>query len=397
MRRLIRTYCWLVPGIIMLLSACDDPRQEAMQVKSRPLRIVEPVHPPKDSSLDRIASYLCGEKPAPDVENLPEKNWETFSEKVDASWQELEKARLSVMDEWVSDYFTHQIRDSLPVFYPFSGPDFLHAFHLFPEAKDYILLAKEEIGKIPDFADLSAEENMQYLNYVNFFLRDIYKRSYFITGRMQQDIGEGEFEGIMPVFYVFLHQTDHEILQVEYLKIDSSARARILTDSVWSGTEQGQAVRFTIRKKHADSPDVKSLTYLYCDISNEGFRNMPEIKRWLSRLDTCNTFVKSASYLMHYRTFSDIRNLVLNKSDAVFQDDTGIPFRHFDSKHWNITLFGAYQRPISDFGPYLMQHDLAAAFNDTSYQQRELPFSIGYHWTDRKQNYMLARKRLSDK
>jgi hypothetical protein len=391
----MRTYLWLIPGVIMLFTVCDDPRQEAMDVKSRPLRIVEPSHPPKDSSLDRIASYLCGEELAPAVENLPQKSWEAFSEKVDASWQELEKARLNAMDEWVSDYFTHQIRDSLTLFYPFSGPDFLHAFHLFPEANDYILLAREEPGKIPDFTSLSADENMQYLNYVNFFLRDIYKRSYFITGRMQEDIGKGEFKGIMPVFYVFLHQTDHEILQIEYLKIDSSGHARILPDSLWNGTEQGQAVRFTIRKNQADPFDVKSLTYLYCDISNEGFRNMPEIKRWLSRLDTCNTFVKSASYLMHYRTFSDIRELVLNKSVAVFQDDTGIPFRHFDISDWNITLFGAYQRPISVFGPYLMQHDLAAAYSDTNYHQRELPFSIGYHWTDRKQNYMLARKRVS--
>ncbi|MFP4664678.1 MAG: hypothetical protein ACLFM1_09650 [Bacteroidales bacterium] len=393
MRRLMRTYPWLIPAIIMLLTACDDPRQEALQVKSRPLRVVEPAHPPKDSTQDRIAAYLCGKTQAEAVSNLPQNEWNAFSENLSKNWQALETNRLSAMDEWVENYLYDQISDSLPLFYPFSGPDFLHAYHLFPNSENYILLAKEKIGKIPDFSSLSGDENAQYLHYLNYFLRDIYQRSYFITSRMQKDIGEGAFEGILPVFYVFLHQTGHEILKLEYLEIDSSGQSMVVPDSLWSGTQTGQGVRFTIRQAGAEPLDVKSMTYLYCDISNEGFRKQPEVKRWLNRMETGNTFVKSASYLMHYRTFSDIRNLILNKSEAVFQDDTGIPFRHFDKDNWNFTFFGTYQPPISDFGPYLMQNDLAAAFEDTSYQHSNLPFSIGYHWTNRKQHYILAKKK----
>ena len=51
----------------------------------------------------------------------------------------------------------------------------------------------------------------------------------------------------------------------------------------------------------------------------------------------CNTFIKSASYLMHYRSFTDIRNIILSKSLTIFQDDTGIPYKYFSDSDWNIS------------------------------------------------------------
>ena len=38
------------------------------------------------------------------------------------------------------------------VFYPFSGPDFINVFALYPRAKTYLLIALEPVGKMPDFS-----------------------------------------------------------------------------------------------------------------------------------------------------------------------------------------------------------------------------------------------------
>ena len=63
----------------------------------------------------------------------------------------------------------------------------------------------------------------------------------------------------------------------------------------------------------------------------------------------CNTFVKSASYLMHYRSFNMIREIVLEKSISLFQDDTGIPFKYMKNRDLNVQCFGKYVKPIKDF------------------------------------------------
>ena len=63
----------------------------------------------------------------------------------------------------------------------------------------------------------------------------------------------------------------------------------------------------------------------------------------------CNTFVKSASYLMHYKSFQKIREIVLNKSLTIFQDDTGLPFKHVNNENWTVKCYGSYVKPIADF------------------------------------------------
>jgi hypothetical protein len=81
---------------------------------------------------------------------------------------------------------------------------------------------------------------------------------------------------------------------------------------------------------------LKNVTYFYADISNDGFAKNPVFLQYLKTTRKCNAFIKSASYLSHYETFSNIRDLVLDKADAVLEDDTGIPYRYFldDYNHY---------------------------------------------------------------
>ena len=103
-----------------------------------------------------------------------------------------------------------------------------------------------------------------------------------------------------------------------------------------------------------------------------------------------NTSVKSASYLMHYDSFTSIKNVVLDKSYSIFQDDTGIPFIHVDNENWNVKCYGSYVKPIKDFEKnydIIYQEDLAREYRKGS---TNLPFSLGYHWRDAsEQNQML--------
>jgi hypothetical protein len=106
------------------------------------------------------------------------------------------------------------------------------------------------------------------------------------------------------------------------------------------------------------------------------------------------TFVKSASYLMHDYTFSTVRDLILNKSTVVLQDDSGIPFKYFyPNKGWHEQLYGSYIKPISMF-TYRLQNDLKKYYNTppTSTQVKKLGFGIGYSYKDGNSVFMLFTK-----
>src|SRR5690554_3722749 len=145
---------------------------------------------PKDTSLDQIAALLAGDNANAFKNIFTDKMtfWNNYKASIDTPWQKITETRLSKMDKWTKDEICTKINDTALVFYPFSGPDFLNAFHLFPNANDYILVAKEKLGNIPDLYSMTEEDLDSYLNAVNFGLRDIYQRSYFITLNMDQDL-----------------------------------------------------------------------------------------------------------------------------------------------------------------------------------------------------------------
>jgi hypothetical protein len=113
----------------------------------------------------------------------------------------------------------------------------------------------------------------------------------------------------------------------------------------------------------------------------------------MTNLGDVNSFVKAASYLMHYKTFSEIRNVILDHSVVHIQDDTGIPFKYFDTEKSTIRLYGKYVTPVKDFSESLFQEDLDSAFNNSSYYAGKLPFSMGYHWGSKDQNQMVVLRK----
>jgi hypothetical protein len=310
--------------------------------------------------------------------------WNEFSGEINDDFAKIKSERLMKMSQWSQSSFIDKSIDTSLVFYPFSGPDFLHAYYLYPNANEYILLALEKVGNIPNWKEIGPKASIEYLENTNNFLRDIYLRSYFITKHMQIDIREEKkISGVLSSLYWFLSRTDHQLMNVERVTLDS--QGKLITKDKEDGLD---GVRFSFVKK--GEKEIKRLTYFSCDISDDGFaKKNPELFIYLNNMRACNTFVKSASYLMHYGSFKNIRNVVLDKSLTIFQDDTGIPYKYVANDDWNIRCFGSYVKPIKDFehNTSLYQNDLATRYKGAT---EKLPFSLGYHWKNAfEQNQML--------
>ena len=346
---------------------------------------------PKDTVYDQLASLLSGDDATRFNDTFAQSDfWKDYKVSIDTPWQRIQTERLDLIYHWSDTAVKPQINDTSLLFYPFSGPDFLHSYYLFPNANEYIFIAMEKLGTIPALHKSSSEQIKSYLDATNFALRDIYKRSYFITGNMEQDLRKQQVDGVLPVLLVFLHKTGHEIYDFGYYRLNNDAKTFTEIQKPTNTLDQVECIRFLILKKGDNK--LKTFTYFYADISDSGFAKSKVLKTYLDNMRACNAFIKSASYLSHYGTFSNIRDLVLLKSDAVLEDDTGIPYRYFTSDKWNHNFFGVYVKPIADFpNSYLYQKDLAAAYDSAG--PRPLPFSLGYHWRTGEQNWLLFVKK----
>ncbi|MBI3220905.1 MAG: hypothetical protein HYZ44_15425 [Bacteroidetes bacterium] len=343
----------------------------------------------KDTVLDNAARFIAGlpQLSESSFKKLEaDKYWKEYQASMDANWKKMYDSRLSKMKAWEESTFSKSIHDSLTLFYPFSGPDFLHAFYLFPRAKTYVMAALEPIREVVPLDTISEKNRDAFLDSLGVSLRDIFNKSYFITTHMEKDLKQ--VKGVLPPLYFFIERSGHELLSQKFITLDDVGNeVEIKGNQIhWKKTP---AVKLVFRDRATQ--EVKTLYYFSVSISNGGLKDRPNFISFVNNHAPFNTFVKSASYLMHKDVFTEIKKLIIANSNHVFQDDTGIPYKNFKNKlEWSGTFYGDYIKPVKDFSSELYQADLDSAYKAGG--KKDLPFSLGYHWSTKKQNYMLFSK-----
>ena len=96
---------------------------------------------------------------------------------------------------------------------------------------------------------------------------------------------------------------------------------------------------------------------------------------------------------MHEDSFSTVRKFLLDESQFILQDDSGVPVRYFDRSKWSLFFFGNYVGTMRAFNKYF-QPDLRDI-----YAGHTLPmqFGIGYRTSDAQAGQMLAIRGGSSK
>jgi hypothetical protein len=343
----------------------------------------------RDLELDYTGRFLAGfnQTSSNAFSKLEDdKFWQEYKLMMDSSWTRMTRDRLNKMRDWEESHLGNQINDTLPLFYPFSGPDFLHANLIYPKTKTFVLAALEPIIELPHMSELSLKERDVYLDTLANSLRDIFQKSYFITTHMTSDFKK--VKGVLPLLYVFMERSGYELLTSKFIYIDSTGVEKEV-DAKKQHWKKTPGVKITFRDR--TTKEVKTLYYFSISISNQGLQERPEFDKFIKSFGPVNVFVKSASYLMHISLFTDIKKLIFSQANSIFQDDTGIPYRDFKrKKDWSVTLYGEYVKPISDFVADTYQADLDSAYKKI--KTEVLPFSLGYHWRNQKQNYLLIKK-----
>jgi hypothetical protein len=367
--------------VALALLSCNQKPQKVVETAAP-----KPFSMPFDTVTEDIVSFIAGMPHGKSLcfERLDTvSKWKQFSYRIDSGFQDLDTSRFIRMEKWADSELVN-CHASTTLFYPFGGPDFLNANVFYPEADQYVLIGLEPLGELPDLCNMPVEQVNKYLDDVWFSLKDIFKRSYFITGNMIGALKKNSVNGAIPVISLFIERNGYNIVSIKRVGIDSNGICQ-LSDSLKKIKDYTHGVKIEFA---ADTGrKVQSVLYFQTDLSDEGLKKNPSFQKYLSGLPICHTYLKAASYLMHGKEFSVIRNLVFDRSKSILQDDSGIAYRYFDKAKWDIHLFGKYMRPGKEFS-WINETDLSKAYTDPSV--KPVPFTLGYNWRTQHINLLYA-------
>jgi hypothetical protein len=345
-----------------------------------------------DSSQDELATLMSGLPTASETLKKWQESpsWKDFAKSINDHWTAFDTQILVPMKKWASEDLFEAGQATQSLLYPFGGPDFVTAFTLFPNATKIVLMGLEPVGNLPNFDKAPAGWGDDYFKDSDTILSDFLKRGYFVTKHMNEVYGAGRVDGALPVICFFLKRTGNSIVAVKRLALDDKGHWQ---ESPYAA-KRPQKWPYGIRVDYVKSADavVRSVYYFTCDLSDTQFVKDGPLFEFFDGLEAMSTFIKSASYLLHYSEFANIRNLILTRSLVVLQDDSGVPYRYFKDRAWTIQLYGVYTTPVEDFSPRLEQKDLKAAYENPEGNVKKLPFHFGYHWVSKIDNLLLMKR-----
>ena len=383
----------LVGAVLGMQGGCSNSpaAQAAAPAKPEPPAAVAPP-PPYDELLTDQARVLAGMMPevAGRFSNVTgDALWQAYRAEFDRTWSHSEAERFQAMRTWRDA----ELRRSLSgpcdtLFYPFSGPDIVNAWVLFPDCRRYVMFGLEHTGAFPKLEGMSPARVDRLLGNVRHVVADLFERNYFITRQMMSDLETPELEGTLPVLALLMARLGSTLTAVTPLELTPDGTFAAPGPGLAANRANVPAVRIDTLSPTGMRQEI---LYFRVQADDAPLAKHPGMGVFLSSLRPYRTLIKSASYLMHGPGFTRIRGELLAGSSSILQDDTGIPFALLNTPEWDVRLYGKYAKPVKDFG-YAEQADLAAAFAAPG-RARPLPFTWGYHWRSGISHVMLATRR----
>ncbi len=304
--------------------------------------------------------------------------WQSHAASFNNSWRQLESQRLSKIRAWSASNIKD--RAGAPMYYMFSGPDFLYANAFYPEASTYILSGLEPVGRIPVINDYTRRA----LGNLRQSMASSISLSFFITKNMKHQLRETALSGTLPILMVYIARAGKTIDDVSLVSLSPEGEVSPFDRNAPQRGVQGAKITF-----HSSGKPQQTLYYFSTDISDSGVKNSGFLK-FVGSFGRGDALFKAASYLPHSGGFSQVREFILDKADHIVQDDSGIPLGSFKRDQWSFQPFGRYLGPIALF-PGRHQNQLSELYNRGN--AKPIDWGMGYRWRTNESNVLLASRK----
>jgi hypothetical protein len=371
----MKANCIALSMVFGLMNALSLSAQQNPEVAPRAI--------PVNTGPNDVARFLAG-MPVP--ENSPlaplmrDPVWQAHAAFFEEQFSKVNLRQLQKLHGWQATYLPESLQPIPVVFYMFSGPDFLYVDQFFPKAAVYVLCGKEALGPPPD--PLRITNLSGALGNLENAMKSSLNTTYFITKDMKVDLHEQNLNGVLPILYAYMARADKSITNVTLGSLNAGGGFQ----EGGRGGSPGVRIRYTDNQ----SGDSQTLYYFTTDISDGGIKASPGFLKFCQHFGTGASLLKSSSYLLFENGFATVRNFILDHSNLIVQDDSGLPLAYFDPKKWSLRFFGVYLGPIELFKQHY-QPRLREL-----YQQINPPpieFGFGYRWNYKEANVIVATRK----
>ena len=336
------------------------------------------------ATADDTAHFLAGLPPAADsplAALTGDARWQRHARYFDAIFEREDATTLSRVRAFAQEHLADKHDTML---YMFSGPDFLYATSFFPNASTYVLAGLEPVGDVPQLTALKRPFLEYTLQNIESSIGTLMNYSFFITHNMKTQLSTGPVYGTLPILYVFLARTGKTVHDVTFVDLDGDGNIQTWNETGGKrGSSAAPGVRIIFS---AGNGPWQTLYYFSTNLADGGVTRSGFLT-FCGKLGVADSFIKSASYLLHSGGFNKVRDFLLEHSATILQDDSGIPLVYFDPKKWRLQPFGRYVPPLSIF-PRAYQPRMAELFRKAT----PIEFGLGYRWRKNESNLLLAQK-----
>jgi hypothetical protein len=196
--------------------------------------------------------------------------WQAHAKAFDKAWAELKGRQLDPIAGWAGEHIPRGTAKDGPLYYMFSGPDFLYANAFFPDAPTYVMCGTEPVGAIPDIATMNEEAVEHGLSTIRNALDAVLSFSFFITKKMKEDLVSSQLTGTLPILYVFLARSGCHVTDVKLVGLDKDGH---FIDG--KSKTPGVQIQFTGAKGQK-----QQLYYFTTDLSDWGIKDNPGFMRF---------------------------------------------------------------------------------------------------------------------
>ena len=371
------------------LFACSENKNTKTKINTSK-QITRTPEVKENRYLTNIANFFGGISTNSSDSLIPSEiktQWEKFNQEMNSIYSRIDEKK-KTMNIWKNKNISIS---KGTLFYPFSGPDFLHANIFFPDYDTIIMIGLEPTGN--SNINISNYTSPDAFNKISGSLTTILNQSFFRTKSMAVDFKSENLNGTLPIFLHFISRNKFSIQSIKDVQLNKKGELRPISINE-SNSNLYSGIEYTLIKNNK----LKHVYFFSMNLMNTdysgrlGLKNHEEVGLLIKKKNISSTYLKAASYLLHRNEFSILRNWILDNSKQIVQDDSGIPTKHInDSTKWSTKYFGTYIKPIPLFYERFQQ-ELFDVYSKKHNKILSLPFGIGYKSQEGTSNMSISIK-----
>jgi hypothetical protein len=270
------------------------------------------------------------------------------------------------------------------VVYPFGGGDLLSALATFPDAVEITTISLEPSGDIRPIDKLAPDRLAHELSVHRSHLERLFEKAHSRTDNLDKE-SKTEMPGEILFALVALAVHGDEPVSLRYFRLrPDGSLAYVTRGDIEAAAHKPKTlhdlfenVELRFRRAGGPDDDVRVARHIAYNLDDYHLKADPSLIAYLDGRPKVAAMVKAATHLLWNEHFKTIRGWLVDHSDWIISDSTGLPPRIASPAGYVQDTYGIFEGP-SQFGDPDKRdaEDLRRLF--TAEPSRPLAFRYGY-------------------